>query len=93
VARRSVEVQEQTFDLTRRLLEGGRATALETSQAGALLELTRSDIPTLEALQQQALYRLAVLIGRPPAEFPRELASCAATLQLDSPIPWATAPR
>jgi len=87
VAQRSVDVQEQTFDLTRRLLEGGRATALETSQAGALLEQTRSEIPTLEALQQTALYRLAVLTGRPPADFPRELASCSSPLSLDNPIP------
>lgn len=87
VARRSVEVQEQTFDLTRRLLEGGRATAMETSQAGALLEQTRADIPSLEALQQIALFRLAVLTGRPPAEFPRDLAACAEPLRLDRPIP------
>jgi NodT family efflux transporter outer membrane factor (OMF) lipoprotein len=87
VARRSVEVQEQTFDLTRRLLEGGRATAMETNQAGALLEQTRAEIPTLETLQQMALYRLAVLTGRPPAEFPRDVASCASPLRLHTPIP------
>src|SRR5690606_12030416 len=44
-------------------------------------------IPTLETLQQTALCRLAVLTGRPPAEFPRELAACASPLQLDRPIP------
>ncbi len=87
VAQRSVEVQEQTFDLTRRLLEGGRATALETNQAGALLEQTRAEIPTLEALRQTALYRLAVLTGRPPADFPRDLVNCATPLQLGTPIP------
>lgn len=87
VAQRSVEVQEQTFDLTRRLLEGGRATAMETSQAGALLEQTRAEIPTIEAQRQTALYRLAVLTGRPPAEFPRELASCDSPLHLDQPLP------
>jgi len=87
VARRSVEVQERTFDLTERLFEGGRATALETNQAGALLEQTRADIPTLEARQQTALYRLAVLTGRPPAEFPRDLAACATSLTLDRAIP------
>ena len=42
VARETVRIQEQTFDLTRRLLEGGRGTALETSQAGALLEQIRA---------------------------------------------------
>lgn len=87
VARRSVAVQEQTFDLTQRLLEGGRATAMETNQAGALLDQTRAEIPTLETLQQTALYRLAVLTGRPPADFPRDLASCASALTLDTPIP------
>jgi NodT family efflux transporter outer membrane factor (OMF) lipoprotein len=87
VARRSVDVQERTFDLTERLLEGGRATALETNQAGVLLEQTRADIPSLEAQQQTALYRLAVLTGRPPAEFPRELAACATSLKLDQAIP------
>ena len=87
VARRSVALQEQTFDLTRRLLEGGRGTALETSQAGALLEQTRAEIPTLEAQRQTALYRLSVLTGRPPAEFPREVAACAGAPVLGSPIP------
>src|SRR5690606_27102746 len=87
VAQRSVEVQEQTFDLTRRLLEGGRATAMETSQAGALLEETRAEIPTRQALRQTALYRLAVLTGRPPAEFPAGLASCVIPPRLDQPIP------
>jgi len=87
VAQRSVEVQEQTFGLTERLLEGGRATALETNQAGAQLEQTRAEIPTLQALQQSALYRLAVLTGRPPADFPRDLATCASPLRLSQAIP------
>lgn len=87
VAQRSVEVQEQTFDLTRRLLDGGRGTVLETSQAGALLEQIAAEIPTLEALGQTALFRLAVLTGRPPAEFPREVANCVDPPQLGSPIP------
>ena len=45
VARESVRIQEQTFDLTRRLFEGGRGTALDTSQAGSLLEQTRAAHP------------------------------------------------
>ncbi len=87
VARDTVRIQEQTFDLTQRLLEGGRATALETSQAGALLEQSRAAIPTLEAQRQTALYRLSVMTGRPPAEFPRIVAACATPPALDRPIP------
>lgn len=76
VARESLRVQEQTFDLTRRLEEGGRGTGLDTSRAAALLEQTRADVPTFEAERKAALYRLAVLTGKPPAEFPADVADC-----------------
>ena len=87
VARESVRIQEQTFDLTRRRLEGGRGTALETSQAGALLDQTRAAVPTLEALRRAALYRLSVMTGRPPAEFPPEAAACETPPALARPVP------
>ncbi len=87
VARNTVRLQEQTFDLTRRLVEGGRGTPLETGQASQLLEQTRAQIPTLEAERRTALYRLSVLIGRPPAEFPVVVASCSTPPALARPIP------
>lgn len=87
VATRSVAVQQRTFDLTRRLLEGGRGTALETGQAAQLLEQTRAQLPTLEADRRTALYRLSVLTGRPPAEFPTVVAACSTPPTLTRPIP------
>jgi NodT family efflux transporter outer membrane factor (OMF) lipoprotein len=87
VARETVRIQEQTFDLARRLFEGGRNTALETSQAGALLDQNRAAIPTLESLRRTALYRLSVLTGRPPAEFPQAAAACETPPALARPIP------
>jgi NodT family efflux transporter outer membrane factor (OMF) lipoprotein len=87
VAQESVRVQAETYDLTRRLLEGGRGTALETGQAGALLDQTRATIPTLEAQRQTALFRLAVLTGKPPGDFPPQVAGCAAPPAPSSPIP------
>ncbi len=71
VAEETLRIQEQTFDLTRRLFEGGRATRLDTGQAGALLEQTRATLPTLKAQRAGALYRLALLTGKPPAEAPQ----------------------
>src|SRR4051812_26775293 len=68
VAQESLRVQEETFDLTRRLEAGGRGTGLDTSRAGALLEQTRADLPTFEAAQRAALFRLSVLTGKPPAD-------------------------
>ncbi|TMJ11937.1 MAG: efflux transporter outer membrane subunit [Alphaproteobacteria bacterium] len=87
VAQESVRIQEETFDLTRRLVAGGRGTALESGQAGAQLEQTRSTLPTLAAQRQTALYRLSVLTGRPPADFPREVATCSTSPSLSRPIP------
>lgn len=88
VAEETLRIQERTFDLTRRLFEGGRATRLETGQAGALLEQTRAAIPTLNAQRSAALYRLAVLTGKPPAEAPAAaVLACQAPPELDRPIP------
>lgn len=87
VARETVEIQEQTFDLTRRLVAGGRGTALDTGQAGSLLEQTRATLPTLEAQRQTALYRLAVLTGVPPAQIPPDAALCDTPLTVQQPIP------
>ncbi|HEX8443746.1 MAG TPA: efflux transporter outer membrane subunit [Allosphingosinicella sp.] len=87
VATRSVAVQQRTFDLTRRLLEGGRGTALETGQAAQLLEQTRAQIPTIEADRRTALYQLSVLTGRPPAEFPQVVAACSTSPALTRRIP------
>ena len=70
VAEDTLRIHQETFDLTRRLFEGGRATRLETGQAGALLEQTRAVVPTLTAQRSAALYRLAVLTGKPPADAP-----------------------
>lgn len=87
VARESLRVQEQTFDLTRRLEAGGRGTGLDTSRAAAQLEQVRADIPNFEAARKAALFRLAVLTGKPPADFPADVAACETPPTVTSPIP------
>ncbi|WP_066550312.1 MULTISPECIES: efflux transporter outer membrane subunit [unclassified Sphingomonas] len=87
VARESLRVQQETFGLTERQYQGGRGTALEVSRARSQLEQTRAGIPNLEASRRSALYALAVLTGKPPAEFPQELATCVGAPVLDTPVP------
>jgi len=86
-AQRSLDLQEQSLALTNRLIAGGRGTALDRSQAEALVEQLRAAIPGFEAARQNALFRLAVLLGRPPAEYPRDLANCDTPPRLSAPIP------
>jgi len=87
VARESLRIQEQSFDLARRRLEGGRGTELETGQAGAQLEQVRGTLPTLAGQRQAALFRLAVLTGRPPAQYPPEAARCSQPPALRGAVP------
>lgn len=86
-ARRSVAIQEQTVDLTRRLLEGGRGTGLTVAQAGSQLDQVRAAIPALEAQRRTALFRLAVLTGRPPSEISPAADACVTPPTLTSPVP------
>lgn len=86
VARESVRIQEETFDLTRRLVAGGRGTALDTGQAVSLLEQTRATISPLVARRAAALFRLAVLTGVPPAQVQPAAAACDEPPSVSHPI-------
>jgi multidrug efflux system outer membrane protein len=87
VARHSLDLQQQSFDLTRRLVQAGRGSALDLTRSQAQVEQFRANIPQLLAQHRVALYRLAVLTGRPPAEFPKSVDGCAAEPKLAAPIP------
>ncbi len=87
VARHSFELQQQSLALTRRLEEAGRKTSLDVTRSQALADQLQSNIPPFEARQRNALYRLATLTGKPPAQFPANLAKCAAVPPLNRAIP------
>ncbi|MEO7385948.1 MAG: efflux transporter outer membrane subunit [Gammaproteobacteria bacterium] len=75
VARKNIKNQEETYQLTLALLEGGRGTDLDIARALAQLETTRSSVGSLQAGEIDAINRLAVLAGGPPAEFRNQLGS------------------
>lgn len=77
VARETVTLQTQTFDLTRRLVEAGRGTARDIDQARVLTENARAQVPAFEAERRAALYALATLTGKPPAELDAQASQCA----------------
>jgi len=69
VARRNVDNQRETAQLTQARLEAGRATELDTSRAAAQLSTTLATIGPLEAAIARSMHRLAVLTGREPNAF------------------------
>ncbi len=87
VARRTLAVQQQSADLTRTLLVGGRETALSVAQAQAQVETIRATLPTLEGQRRSALFQLAVLTGRPPSEISPAADACKTPPKVRSLIP------
>ncbi len=87
VARQSLDLQRQSADLTSRLVRAGRGTALDFTRSQGQVEQIRANIPQLEAQHRVALYRLVVMTGRPPSEYPKSLDGCATEPTLTSLIP------
>ena len=87
VAERTIELQSNTADLTQRLLAGGAGNGLDTARARAALESTRATLPPLRAQRDGALFRLATLTGRTPAEASEAARTCTRPPQLTRPIP------
>lgn len=87
VARRNVDLQGKSLAVTGKLIAAGRGTSLEATRARALLDQSRAALPTFESRRRAALYRLAMLTGKTPAEFPKAVEACVTPPRLSQPIP------
>jgi outer membrane protein, multidrug efflux system len=86
-AERTLRIQAESLRLTERLYQGGRATTLDITRIRQLVDQQTGVIPPLEAARRNALFRMATLTGRPPAEYHRELESCETTPRVLRPLP------
>ncbi len=73
VAKANAKTQEQVVRIAEALFKGGQSTEFDVVRSKAQLSNTLAAIPALEARAQAALYRIAVLCGKQPAEMPVEL--------------------
>lgn len=87
VADQSVALQQRSLDVTLRLVAAGRGSQIDVTRSQALLEQSRAAAPSFEARRRAAVYRLAVLTGRPPAEYSHTLDACQAPPKLAREIP------
>ena len=86
-ARDVAAAQDRATALVREQLKAGEVSALELSQMAAVAAATRAAVPPFEAQRANALYRLATLQGRPPAEARSYDFSCTGTLHLRAAAP------
>jgi multidrug efflux system outer membrane protein len=75
IAHANVEAQENTLQLTKDRFDAGLVSGLDVAQAESNLANTYSLIPVIERDLDQALNRLAVLLGEQPGTLHDELAS------------------
>lgn len=87
VLQQVLALQGESLRLTRELITNGRAAPLEGDRQVSTLESARARLPLLKARQRNAAYLIATLQGRPPEAFDASLLSCAAPLQVRSPLP------
>ncbi len=87
VARHSVDVAAGEADIVVQRHEAGANSELDVARAQALVAQLRSGIPPIEGQRRAALFELAAVLGRAPADAPTELESCTTPPRLDSLIP------
>jgi NodT family efflux transporter outer membrane factor (OMF) lipoprotein len=90
---RVLQTQRATLEATRRLAAGGRGTAFDVSRARAAVNRSAAALPQRLAERQAALFALAALMGRLPADSPSDVAACRQPPRLRDAIPvgdgWA----
>lgn len=87
VANKTLALQARSTTLTKRLFAAGRGTSLDTTRSSGQEDQIRASLPLMNAQKRLALYRLAILTGKPPAEFPKNVESCSHEPDLKTPIP------
>lgn len=75
LAMTNVQAQEETLQLTQDRFASGLVSALDVAQAESNLANTKSLIPQLSTTLDQAMNRLAVLLGEWPGALDEELSS------------------
>jgi len=87
LARRTAASQRETAALTRTKFEAGASSAVDVANAAGQAASTEANIPDLQSSYAQAVHRLAVLTGRPPAALNDRLRKAAPIPQPKLPVP------
>lgn len=87
VARRTVDLLDQSVRITTARFDAGRSDRLDVVRVTALREQQKAALPALAADRDAALFRLATLTGRTPQQLPDAVRAATRTPELAQPIP------
>jgi multidrug efflux system outer membrane protein len=86
-AQRVRDLQDRTLAVVAQLAARGKDSSIEITRAKGQLAQADAALPQFRARQRVALHRLAVLTGRPPADYPRAVEQCRQPPRLQRVIP------
>jgi multidrug efflux system outer membrane protein len=78
IARRNLQAQQQSAEITRKRLAGGLVSRLDVANADAQVASTTAAIPLLEMAARQTIYSLGVLLDLEPAALAEQLSPAGA---------------
>jgi NodT family efflux transporter outer membrane factor (OMF) lipoprotein len=87
VARRSLDIAQQGYDITLRQRDAGGLSDFDVARQATLLAQTKALVPVAENQRRSALYQLAVLTGRPPETLMPQVEACRTPPLLKQAIP------
>ena len=87
VAHHSLDIVSREADITSQRHDAGGDSVFDVTRAQALVAQVRSGIPELEGQRRAGLFELAALLGRTPAEAPKDLDGCVRPPALATLIP------
>jgi NodT family efflux transporter outer membrane factor (OMF) lipoprotein len=83
----AAEIQDHLVEVTHRLRKAGRLGTPEVTIAEQRAAEAHALLPVERAKARAALFRLAFLMGRAPADYPREAEGCHHVPLLEHPLP------
>ncbi|HEY3598744.1 MAG TPA: efflux transporter outer membrane subunit [Paraburkholderia sp.] len=87
IAQRSLDLDRQRLDVSRRLLRAGRGNQPDVTRGQTEVDSTAAEIPLFTVRKRVAQYRLAMLLARAPEALPPAVLNCAALPQVREPVP------
>ncbi|KAF1007233.1 MAG: Solvent efflux pump outer membrane protein SrpC [Luteibacter sp.] len=87
VAERIVSLLDRTLGVTKARQKAGLAGMLDVARISALREQRVAEMPAIAAERQAALFRLAILTGRTPAELPDDAGARTQVPVVEEAIP------
>jgi NodT family efflux transporter outer membrane factor (OMF) lipoprotein len=87
VARHSLDIVSHEWQITAQRFDAGAGSEFDVERTQAEVSQVRAAIPQLTGARRVALFELAALLGRTPADAPQDLDACVTPPRLTALIP------